>query len=259
MKAEDLIELAKDRRFISGISHYCDNWCERCAFTSRCLSYAQLRADFDDDDPASHDLNSPKFLEKLKENFETTKELLIMGAEKCGIDVNSIELDDEEWEDQKRRDREAREDPLVQSAERYTWMVKEWFDANHDAINLAYSDSLGTGNEILPEELEDAIEVIQWYMFIPPVKLFRVIHNDGDDKEQWWIDYTNGSAKVALIGMDRSIIAWNKMKGFFPETAYSIGPIVEHLEELRSRTEREIPDARSFIRPGLDEITDRVM
>ncbi|MCB0550950.1 MAG: hypothetical protein KDD19_25495 [Phaeodactylibacter sp.] len=26
---------------IPGIYNYCDRWCERCSFTSRCLLYAQ--------------------------------------------------------------------------------------------------------------------------------------------------------------------------------------------------------------------------
>jgi hypothetical protein len=84
MKAEDLIELADDPRFISGIYNYCDNWCERCAFASRCLSYAQQQADFDEDDPESRDLGLPEVLEKLKETFQTAKELALMGAAKWG-------------------------------------------------------------------------------------------------------------------------------------------------------------------------------
>jgi hypothetical protein len=128
MKAEDLIELAKDPRFISGIYNYCDNWCERCAFTSRCLSYAQQQADLDEDDPESHDLALPNVIEKLKETFQTAKELALMGAAKWGIDVNSLEDSDEEWKEYKRKEEAAREEPLVKFAKSYAFMVKEWFD-----------------------------------------------------------------------------------------------------------------------------------
>ena len=34
MKAKELVELAGEPRFISGIYNYCDSWCERCNFTS---------------------------------------------------------------------------------------------------------------------------------------------------------------------------------------------------------------------------------
>src|SRR5262245_58416083 len=40
MRSKDFLDLAKDPNFISGIYNYCDRWCERCAFTSRCFLYA---------------------------------------------------------------------------------------------------------------------------------------------------------------------------------------------------------------------------
>ena len=33
-------QLVNDPRCIPGIYNYCDRWCERCAFTSRCSNYA---------------------------------------------------------------------------------------------------------------------------------------------------------------------------------------------------------------------------
>jgi len=57
IKAKELAELAGDPRFISGIYNYCDRWCERCNFTSRCLVYEQLPESSKSDDPAAHDLN----------------------------------------------------------------------------------------------------------------------------------------------------------------------------------------------------------
>ena len=51
MKKADLIELAQNPDFISGIYNYCDRWCERCQFTSRCFLYATEQADPDLADP----------------------------------------------------------------------------------------------------------------------------------------------------------------------------------------------------------------
>jgi len=33
-------EMARDPRFVPGIYNYCDQWCQRCALTSRCMNYA---------------------------------------------------------------------------------------------------------------------------------------------------------------------------------------------------------------------------
>ena len=38
MEIDYLKKLAKDPRYIPGIYNYCDRWCERCQFTSRCLN-----------------------------------------------------------------------------------------------------------------------------------------------------------------------------------------------------------------------------
>lgn len=260
MKAEDLIELGEDPRFIPGIYNYCDYWCERCAFTSRCLSYAQDRANFDEDDPESHELDPSKVVEKLRETFRTAKELALKGAAKWGIDVNSLEPAEEELAEYRRREKEAREEPLTEFAKRYGFMVKDWFERERDAVEIAYQQSHGTANDILPEELENAVEVIRWYQFMPVVKLYRGARFDDDDEiEEYRKDDMDGSVKVALIAMDRSILAWDRMREFLPQEAESIRPILAHLEELREWAEREFPDARSFVRPGFDEVIDHVM
>jgi hypothetical protein len=62
----------------------------------------------------------------------------------------------------------------------------------------------------------------------------------------------NGSAKVALISIDRSIAAWSQMSRHFPERDDEILNIVLHLDRLRRKAETTFPDARSFVRPGLD-------
>ncbi len=67
----------------------------------------------------------------------------------------------------------------------------------------------------------------------------------------------NGSAKVALIAIDRSISAWRVVQISLPEKAGSIQPMLLELERLRRAAELRFPQARDFIRPGLDESTSR--
>ena len=45
MDKEKLKKLLKDERLIPGIYNYCDRWCERCSFTSRCLNFASSEED----------------------------------------------------------------------------------------------------------------------------------------------------------------------------------------------------------------------
>jgi len=65
----------------------------------------------------------------------------------------------------------------------------------------------------------------------------------------------DGSAKVALIGIDRSIGAWEKLQGHFKEKKDNILHILLHLDRLRCKTEQEFPNARSFKRPGFDTLS----
>src|SRR5262249_8809979 len=33
------LEIARDPRIIPGVHHYCDEWCDHCVLTARCLAY----------------------------------------------------------------------------------------------------------------------------------------------------------------------------------------------------------------------------
>jgi len=65
---------------------------------------------------------------------------------------------------------------------------------------------------------------------------------------------SDGSAKVALIGIDRSIAAWRLAQLALPEREVSIVPLILQLERLRHRIEKTFPYAREFVRPGFDEV-----
>jgi hypothetical protein len=65
---------------------------------------------------------------------------------------------------------------------------------------------------------------------------------------------SDGSAKVTLIAMDRSIGAWGTMREHFLEKTDSILDLLVLLDRLRRKTEQHFPEARSFVRPGFDAI-----
>lgn len=255
MNRKKLDKLAEDPRFIPGIYLYCDRWCERCAFTSRCLSYAQTAElqEEQGDDPASQDLSNEKFWERLKEVFQQTKEMIEEYAAEQGIALDTIDAE-AALAEHREHSRAAREHRLTKAAERYGFMVKEWFDREADELERAWEES---GQD---EALEDAVEVIRWYQFFPAAKLVRaLLRDDSEQDESDWQSDAQGSVKVALIGMDRSLMAWGRLQLCWPEKADSIMPILTHLETLRRQTEQAFPNARSFIRPGLDEASDHLM
>jgi len=250
MKTQELIELAGDPRFISGIYNYCDRWCERCPFTSRCLNYAQMPESEKSDDPAAHDLNSAEFWETLTEIMAQTRQMIEEFAAEQGIDLNAPEAA-AAVEQRRERRQSARENALAKLAERYAMTIEQWFKREEEELDEAAQ---------FDEGVQDAIEVIRWYQFMPAVKITRGLMRDDLDLEEGPIQNdANGSVKVALIAMDRSIAAWGRLKTFLPEKTGDILPFLARLESLRRQTEREFPNARDFIRPGFDEAAGLVM
>jgi len=65
-----------------------------------------------------------------------------------------------------------------------------------------------------------------------------------------------GSAKVALVGIDRSTMAWADAREMGRTSADDASEFIEELERLSSELEELIPKARAFVRPGFDELDE---
>jgi hypothetical protein len=263
MKNDAFGKNGEDTKHIPGIYNYCDRWCERCPFTSRCLNFEMSEEKFGD--LQNGDITNEVFWQKLSETFQETLNMVKEMAAEKGIDLESIELDDQD--DYKR----PFEDPSVvhiisHLSKSYISMVDEWFDSNVYIFEEDHPELQATAAAesalSAPDEdtitLIDSVEVIRWYQHQMYVKLRRALHGAHDEATDddlgGYPKDSDGSAKVSLIGMDRSISAWGKIIKYFPDEEANILGIMAHLDRLRRRTETEFPDARAFVRPGFDEI-----
>lgn len=260
-KPKDLFQLAKDPKFIPGIYNYCDRWCERCPFTSRCLVYAQEEEDRGD--PAVHDINNEAFWEKLGSIFERTKEMLNEMAKERGIDLDAIDLASAEKQERRQRE-DAENHELAKVSEKYADMVDDWFESEqelfeqkkNELLTLLELDIGGQQPQAVAARIKDAVEVIRWYQHQIHVKLMRALMKfdpDEEPEDESFSKDSDGSAKVALIGMDRSIAAWGALREHFPEKTDGILTLLLHVDRLRRKTEQHFPAARSFARPGFDD------
>ena len=262
MDKEDLKRLAENAEFIQSIYNYCDRWCERCPFTSRCLNFAMDSEEFGDQE--AHDINNEAFWQRLTETFQMTLELLHEAAEEEGIDLESI--DAKEFEEQERVNKElAKNHQCSRTAKLYSEMVDDWFDSAKDIFGHEDDEpdlevSADIGNVDPAEEISDfgeAVEVVRWYQHLIYVKLMRAIRGELDERLEVLDEFpkdSDGSAKVALIALDRSIAAWGEIRNLFPHRDNDILDILVHLEQLRRNAEKAFPEARAFIRPGFDKI-----
>jgi len=233
----------QENNFIPGIFNYCDRWCERCPLTARCRVYA-MGQERPDDEPNQR---QEVFRRNLQNIFTETKEMLREAAAERGIDIDALDLEEAgKIIEQKRRTVEQQY--LMKFAEKYTRQASLFIQAQD------LSDET-----IEPTQLE-MLQIIGWYHFFIAAKINRALYAEADYEEDADFDaFRNdgdGSIKIALIAIDRSIIAWGVL--LTNETHREIKPLIQLLETLRRMCEEKFPNARDFLRPGFDEI-DMVM
>jgi hypothetical protein len=110
----------------------------------------------------------------------------------------------------------------------------------------------GIADESVLAQLSKSIEVANWYHIQIWVKLQRALTGyfeeleDPELFEDFPIKDSDGSAFVALMGIDRSIAAWNQLYQNLPGKKEGISPLLQILLRLRPEVEQIFPKARDF-------------
>jgi hypothetical protein len=290
MTPKRLKQLASSGNYIPGIYNYCDRWCEKCPFTSRCLTYA-MEQEQRRERPEGAEEDEAAMLETVSQNFKLALEMVKEDCEERGMDFDEIQKQAQEdarkgREANRRRRKKRRVNPLVKAAEKYWKGVDKWFKAHKKTLEAKGSELVSMLKMQLPgqtpqriegvaKDLGDAIDVIRWYQYFISAKLYRAVGQDEDD-EDLLIDEdpdtiddpevrkavidardsdANGSAKIALIALDRSIGAWSRVRDHLPKAGDEIIDFLVQLDRLRKGAEKAFPGARAFVRPGFDDGT----
>ena len=142
-------------------------------------------------------------------------------------------------------------DAIDDRAEAYSRRARAWL--NTRAFDLSSKER----RQGVPADREagDPRDVIAWFHMMIHVKAMRALHGLAEDdpaERDWSPDY-DGSAKVALLGIDRSHTAWLDLVETGVASASEVATFLDDLVWLRAALERTFPRARSFVRPGFDE------
>jgi hypothetical protein len=248
MNRGQLKKLVSNERFIAGIYNYCDRWCERCPQTSRCLNFSVSEEEFSD--PEARDIGNEAFWKKLSGILGEALELLRESAKEWGIDIETLDSAEDE-KNIKAKDVAAENHLLCRAAKRYSERVEDWF---RERETLFFEIAAAAREGV---SLEEAIEVIRWYQYFICAKVMRAVRGSVEEKEEGCDEFTSdsdGSAKIALIAIDRSIAAWAVIQHYMTDCGQEVIDIIGFLDGLRQAVEETFPNARSFIRPGFDEI-----
>jgi len=263
MDKDDLLKRVKDEKYISGIYNYCDRWCERCQFTSRCLNCELAEEQFGD--LQEKDGLNEAFWQRFSEMLQNTLSMLKEMAKERGIDIDSIDFE-KDYDDGDYIKGNPLTDLIFHTSESEAKAVNDWFNSNEhiflekeDAINRIRLIASQNNPAKEAANINDAIEIIRWYQYQIHIKLKRATESASEesiDPDDFPKD-SDGSAKVALIGIDRSISAWNILLPYFPDQKRQIIDLIALLENIKNRVEIQFPSARDFVRPGFDEIAQK--
>ncbi|MDO8543355.1 MAG: hypothetical protein Q7S40_23195 [Opitutaceae bacterium] len=258
----------QDPKLIEGVYNYCDRWCERCPLTARCLLFKldrgrPARRGAGSSERQSQDLHNEEFWDELATSFALAMRVIRREAKKRGIDFDAPgALANAEETARARREHAAREGRVLhRSAVAYIKTAKALMDRLPEEMAeieqaLATQVRLGAGNpHAVAAEIRDAWQVVQWYLWMVDVKLQRAFSSRVSHALEAPGTSTrdaDGSAKVALIAIDRSIAAWARLRSHFSGEADAILDLLVQLDRLRHAAERDFPHARAFKRPGFD-------
>ena len=249
--------------FIPGIYNFCDRWCERCMFTHRCMSFM---FEAEKEDRALYPTeDNEQFWEEIENVLQATLRLVREIADDMGISTEGLE------------EAEPSASPnapqfqlLLEMAQDYGDQVAEWFvmfEEIHRQLVHSFQEQIRLGlpgakqsSEQTLSEIQEWVEVIRWYQHQIYVKFRRAVSSQNQEIEMadFWTEEapmlkdSEGSAKVALIAVDRSLAAWGKLSDFFPDHSDLILNLLVSLERIRNQGELLFPMARTFVRPGFD-------
>ena len=236
---------------IPGIFNYCDRWCERCAYTSRCLQF-QIESEEVKTGDALRDFDAlnARFWEDMGEALVQAMRLIREMAAQQGIEQEDLDKETVFSAPHESFQRNAREHPCATAALVYSGMVNEWFAAVDECSER--EESLLTNH---PLSLDEHLQVIRHYQYFIYPKIVRAVEgrmNDSATTQNEPESDAYGTAKVALIAIDRSLAAWSVLYVEYPAYEDKTLSILVHLDRLRRSIEVVFPAARAFIRPGFD-------
>lgn len=222
--------------FIVGIFNYCDRWCERCEFTSRCRVFADMAEMEASLDPGLKPIvDAPPLPAEAPPPPPPWMQELIDDMNRAASEpVPTREL---------RHVRPV----LTPEHERISERAHEYFMRVHGWLKSRSR----TG----AEPPSDPASVVAWFHTLVPAKVHRALMGlaDDDPEERDWPADFDGSAKVALLGIEQSHVAWLQLLEARQASGAEAQVMIADLVWLGEELERVFPNARAFVRPAFDE------
>ncbi len=249
--------------YIEGVYNYCDRWCEKCKFTSNCLLFSQeskisTYEILHNGDTSNIGEIFQKEMDKFSESDNVFDDFEIDDNDEDFFEDEEFNiLDDEENDDDLFQKPNHPIEDLSNEYFRLAHLLIISFDKNYNF----YSFPKEKLNDPLFKKLHDNFEVFSWFHAFIHVKLKRAlwgkneISKEFDEELKKISKYDmDGTAKIAIIGINRSIHALNNLYIILPEFSNEISELLVIIGKILNLAEKEFPDHSKFIRPGFDTL-----
>lgn len=261
MDKNELLREAQNENQISGIYNLCDRWCEKCKYTSRCLTFTINQKRFRDGilSPAI-----PEFWEQIHSLLNATKELLDDYIRLHKIPMPT-EKEQKEIDAQRSEvDRKIKSNHLVVESEKYFKDVVGFMkEQNHFLPKIEESDE--ESEEENSEQktglfdprrdiIKEAIEIIIYYSPFMYVKIARTMHGifDNEDKENDYMGDILVSSRLVVVAIERSMAAWHILFNEYKPQHENVIEFLLKLNDLKKGIEALIPEVKTYKRPYFD-------
>jgi hypothetical protein len=229
MNADYLI-IARDPAIIPGVHHHCDEWCDYCPVTRRCLVFrclTEFRRQHGRSDASIPFVN-------LEEAIAFTRELAAIEG------TRTDELDALAAAPPGQSGIETR-DPLAATAWEYAVRAALFMMPAARALTTPRPGPAGPG----------PVHVVLWYHLRIYMVTFRaLVARERGDGCADRIEHATGCAKLALVSVQRSRAALQALRGGADDG--EIQSLISLLETLEQGVDERFPHARAFVRVGLD-------
>jgi hypothetical protein len=224
------LAIARDPAIIPGVHHYCDEWCQYCPITHRCLGFR-----------CTEEFRKQRRRRPGDATFASMEEAVGFTRELAALDGSTTEELDAILANGPGRSGLQTTDPLASVAWEYAVTAAFLFTAQ--TITTMGDGPRPSGP--LPEE------VVLWHHLRIYMKLVRALISreqarDGDHRAE----DANGCAKLALVSIARSRRALTRLRS--NANARGVDPLIARLDDLERGIDERFPVARAYVRVGLD-------
>jgi len=226
---KDLLALTRNPNFIPLVYDYCDMWCERCPITHRCLLFAAEKLQCCGVTRIGEESGLEEAIDLTRavidESSPANKPIACLDLQLCDVSTAPREP--------------ALGHPLEYLARHYAIQAAEFLRP----LQCEPDGQIPRGSPV---------EVIARHHFLIAAKTYRALvsHYRTEAEPELRRDAL-GCAKLVLVAIERSLAAWRSLA--ITKDDGRIGGLIELLEALSAAVEIRFPDARAFLRPGLDD------